>query len=528
MAGMESAIVNLCTQILQNTQKSLLGQQDILESLSKQTVTRPSPQTLAPAPPTKPIGRHRAATSMRGLPPFLGAPVTEAVVSSRHASTQTISIRDQENAAAALIQANFRKKAATTHRRLKCQPLSIERLFPVSAPPPAQSSVPSSPPPKGLKKIQRRLLPDGLATLFYPDTLPRQLLHTLYISFMAWDLILITLYIMESTFIPTYFFIWSMLVYGLESCLAFNTAVTAGWEVHENVSQLQRSYWHGWFRFDILLAIPWTLVERFSHIQSAPLYTVLLTIRALRLVRVHQLFPSRSPLIQPPLWCTAVIWTFWAWLVVHVLGLAWMVFADKTTEQSLPMEATVAQMYLSSCEWALSTLLTGPSATATGWVTKLYQLFVLVLGVTISTIFQSLVIDFFVNPDPYQMELRERRNRLSALLTQVQVPWSLHKSVLTVCSLLLNRSPRNYDDILELLPQFLSEDFRNCIKQNLLSEVPMFRGLSQPCIKALAVVLQNEFLPETHHVVKFGDEASCMYFIANGMVAVKVVKHGSD
>jgi CRP-like cAMP-binding protein len=85
---------------------------------------------------------------------------------------------------------------------------------------------------------------------------------------------------------------------------------------------------------------------------------------------------------------------------------------------------------------------------------------------------------------------------------------------------------RDYYNIMNDLPPFLSAQITKYIKMRLITAVPMFTQTSEDCREALATYLDEEMIAPGCNIVTRGDVATSMYFIMHGMVEVLVI--GAD
>eukprot|EP01004_Peranema_trichophorum_P006826 NODE_562_length_2594_cov_11.631323_g483_i0.p1 GENE.NODE_562_length_2594_cov_11.631323_g483_i0~~NODE_562_length_2594_cov_11.631323_g483_i0.p1 ORF type:complete len:854 (-),score=172.98 NODE_562_length_2594_cov_11.631323_g483_i0:32-2536(-) len=241
-------------------------------------------------------------------------------------------------------------------------------------------------------------------------------------------------------------------------------------------------------------------------------------IRLLRILRVRSLFGVRSPLMDTPPSLRFVKFIFWACIGIHGMAMISLLLYEQNICES------DIYSYLSALETTVISLLFGvPESTSyTQWYVRVYGLLVGIIGVAVGIVVQGRLIEFFVVQDPYKLELAERRVRLESLLETNKVPWNVHKSIIQVCPSVLANRPRDFNDIVELLPSFMTEKLWKYMKISLLRSVPMFGALSDRCMEALALCLQNEIHPDAHPIICIGEQANAMYFINHGMVEMVV------
>eukprot|EP01061_Rhynchopus_euleeides_P015023 TRINITY_DN25790_c0_g1_i1.p1 TRINITY_DN25790_c0_g1~~TRINITY_DN25790_c0_g1_i1.p1 ORF type:complete len:387 (+),score=118.50 TRINITY_DN25790_c0_g1_i1:156-1163(+) len=130
------------------------------------------------------------------------------------------------------------------------------------------------------------------------------------------------------------------------------------------------------------------------------------------------------------------------------------------------------------------------------------------------------VTQWMVVVDPFLLAEMDKKRQLYALMTHNNIPWKIQKSALSVYPVVLETSSHDYNSIIEELPRFLQDQIRLHVKLKLIRKVPIFKGVTEDCLVAVAQVTVPEFYPQDENVIEYGEKGSEMFFLEHGIVEI--------
>ena len=302
----------------------------------------------------------------------------------------------------------------------------------------------------------------------------------------------------------------------------FRTSFLRGWILTDQVHAIRRKYLSTWFCYDLIVCLPWDVVFAAFSFTGFKACTAL---RLLPLVRVPWLLERSNPVQDKPVWVQVVVSMFWSIIILHLATCSWLFIgthADQGFDSDEEMEKSRFRQYIAALYWACATVSStgygdisgvsnGARVLASAWMW---------IGVLVIVFFSSKVTQWMVVMDPFILAEQDKKRQLYALMTHNNIPWNIQKSALSVYPVVLETSSHDYNSIIEELPRFLQDQIRLHVKLKLIRKVPIFFGVGEDCLIAVAQVTVPEFYPQDENVIEYGESGSEMFFLEHGIVEI--------
>eukprot|EP01064_Diplonema_japonicum_P007454 TRINITY_DN1507_c4_g1_i1.p1 TRINITY_DN1507_c4_g1~~TRINITY_DN1507_c4_g1_i1.p1 ORF type:complete len:868 (+),score=86.72 TRINITY_DN1507_c4_g1_i1:62-2665(+) len=314
------------------------------------------------------------------------------------------------------------------------------------------------------------------------------------------------------------FFIW----------IVSRTAVLDGYTLEDSSLQTIRGiYKRTWLPFDVVTSIPYDLLPvSFSMWLATP--------RLAHAVRVPKLLTTANPLKQASGWMSGLKASFWFFWGLNIMGILYVLIDAVSDSDKLYLDDdsnTVFDRYLQGLYWATITVSSvgyGDIVPQSRW-SRLYSIPVVLISVLILSVFTGQVASSVIRLDAFQQVVKEKKAKLYSLMERYEVPWEVQKEAFSIYPTLLETSLKDYFDILRDLPPFMQDKVILCIKKKIVSQVPLFKGVEEKTLTALAAVTQQVLVAPNEYIIEAGGIGHEMYFIAQGVVEVIVEdEHGDE
>eukprot|EP01065_Artemidia_motanka_P021665 TRINITY_DN2589_c5_g1_i1.p1 TRINITY_DN2589_c5_g1~~TRINITY_DN2589_c5_g1_i1.p1 ORF type:complete len:1395 (+),score=271.87 TRINITY_DN2589_c5_g1_i1:120-4304(+) len=327
--------------------------------------------------------------------------------------------------------------------------------------------------------------------------------------------------------------------------VSLNTAVVVPGQFRLQTSRgdIARRYIRGYFWVDVPAALPADLVYLIAGGHSHSMWSFLRALRLLKMLKLPALFRMTDRGVMDSsfvrFYCWYVpLWNKLLWLILwaHVLALARMFLGGHDTDP----EHTCDPLGRDVCA----------SNAATRWGYSLFWMWSLTLGQGLSAMETTVVRGFgcvvflvsllvqghvmaqmsaiFIKSNVAQVKVDSMR-KVFADLKFYRIPKALQEEVLGFNFHILNQNAvAPLAQTLSLLPASMQQEVGLFVRVTLVSEVPMFKDLSNECRQALAGSLHQVFLEPEDNIIEFGAVGSEMYFIMHGFAEVLIPVDPTD
>ena len=302
----------------------------------------------------------------------------------------------------------------------------------------------------------------------------------------------------------------------------FRTSFLTGWILTDQFETIRSEYLRKWFVFDLVVMLPWDVC--FSQV-SLVAFKVFTGVRFLKILRVPWLLRRSNPVQEKPVWVQIVLTFFWSVSTLHMAACSWLLIAshdDQGFVTEREYEVQRLRQYLTALYWACATI----SSTGYGDISaqskpaRVLACFWMWSGVLVIVYGGAKVTQWMVVADPFILAEQDKKRQLYALMTHNSIPWKIQKSALSVYPVVLETSSHDYNSIIEELPRFLQDQIRLHVKLKLIRKVPIFKGVSEDCLIAVAQVTVPEFYHLDSNVIEYGESGSEMFFLEHGIVEI--------
>lgn len=263
-----------------------------------------------------------------------------------------------------------------------------------------------------------------------------------------------------------------------------------------------------WTAVDLAAAVPFDLVFA-SPLAILP--------RMAKVLRLAQWFGSwRIRFVKRVELVKLGIFAFWLLLTAHWLACVWSSITPT-------YEGDAATRYLASYYWVVETLATVGYGETTP-VTNLQRVFaigVMLTGVAVYGYVIGNVAGMLARRDPAKTQYFENIDRLNTFIKHRDLPPELRTRILDYYAYVWRRR-LGFDEasFLGTLPPGLRREVEMELKRDLLSRIPLFRGLSEAFLEEVALSLRPDVYVPGEHVFRQGQPGDRMFFVIEGTLKV--------
>ena len=345
-------------------------------------------------------------------------------------------------------------------------------------------------------------------------------------------LFIITYRVVFRTFSGGAFYYVLNLLFVADIAFNFVTKVKLGHVRIETFPEIKRYYLRSWFLIDAVSAFPFEIVllALFGGIPTEPAtYSVFLFLQSLtllKLLKVGRIFKELQESIDIlPALRRLMHFSYWVMAGLHIIVMGWI--SIGATEQARPP----FDQYLRGLYWVISTIATigygdyYPNHESN--VQIVYAIVVEFFGVGMFSYVIANVSSLVTNLDVARSAHLERLEEVNAYMRAQRIPSALQERVRDYYSYLWEKQ-RGVDasGALKGMPQSLAQEILLFLNRDILARVEIFRDADELFLRESVRLLKPViFLPE-EYVIRQGEFADCMYFLATG--SVRVVVDGTE
>lgn len=217
-------------------------------------------------------------------------------------------------------------------------------------------------------------------------------------------------------------------------------------------------------------------------------------------------------------------------IAIHFAACGWMALND------FPNLGT-ADAYLRSLYWAITTLTTTGygDITPTNNAGRVFTIFVMMAGFSAFGLIVGNISNMLMAKNRLREASKEKIDDVAMLMKHYNVPTHLQGDVFKFYHHKMNkRLSENDSMIIADLPHALQNELFVYMKIKLISELPVFSGLSHQCLLKISHALEQVSFLSGETIINKGDSGEEMYIIDHGDVQVlgdqnntiAMLKHG--
>lgn len=275
---------------------------------------------------------------------------------------------------------------------------------------------------------------------------------------------------------------------------------------HAHAPSRGRTAW--WTAVDVAAAVPFDLL--FAQ-------PVAILPRMLKVMRLAQWFGSwRIRFVKRVELVKLGIFAFWLLLTAHWLACAWSSITST-------YEGDALTRYLASYYWVVETLATVGygETTPTTNLQRVFAIGVMLTGVAVYGYVIGNVAGMLARRDPAKTQYFENIDRLNTFIKHRDLPTGLRARILDYYAYVWRRR-LGFDEasFLGTLPPGLRREVEMELKRDLLSRIPLFRGLSEAFLEEVALSLRPDVYVPGEHVFRQGQPGDRMFFVIEGTLKV--------
>lgn len=263
---------------------------------------------------------------------------------------------------------------------------------------------------------------------------------------------------------------------------------------------------------DILACIPFDLLSHYIGHQD--LFTAFRLMRMVRIIKVYYLIenitivPNIFKIQSIAVGCLMVVnWIACGWIYIYPMG----------------PDTDITTYYIKSFYWALTTLTTigYGDITPTNNIGRIFTCFIMIIGVGMYGIVIGNISRMLASADRYKEQSREKINDLLMFMKHYKIPDRLQEAAINHYSHIYSKRLSDNDEkIIDDLPHALQQEMQIYMKIKLISNIPIFIGCSNSCLKDISIHLEQIYSSPGDMIIKIGDLGEEMFILSHGNVDV--------
>ena len=272
------------------------------------------------------------------------------------------------------------------------------------------------------------------------------------------------------------------------------------------------------FIIDVVAAIPLDIMCRTAG--SKLLMRVFQNIRIVKVFAWPMLFRLSPCGTMSPLYARfyflmvpILSMVFWACLVVHALGVTWLLISRGTI---VPAATYTDAIYF--VMFTLTTTGNGDIKVITDGQ-KVYCIFLFCCASVVTGLVVGKLVKFSQQAD-LTTDAHRRMLETLAALNHLTIPNDFKEEVLAFQLHRLKHSNSLFNESLSGLPAVMQDRMALYARMKIVRQVPIFADAPEICVAKLAQSLVNVFVPPEEYIVIAGEEGEEMFFLFHGMCGV--------
>jgi voltage-gated potassium channel len=300
----------------------------------------------------------------------------------------------------------------------------------------------------------------------------------------------------------------------------------------ETIPEIRKYYLGSWFAVDVIAAFPFevVLMAAFNGIPSDPqgfsayLFFQILTL--IKLLKIGRIFKElgESLNILPAL-RRLMLFGYGLVAALHTMVIGWIMIGG-TEAWRAPFD-----QYLRGLYWIITTIATiGYGDYYPNHDSNLqigYTIFVELFGVSMFSYIIANVSSLITNLDIARSAYQRRLEEVNAYMRSQRIPADMQERVRDYYSYLWTKQKGvDVTNVLSEMPNGLSQEILMFLNRDILSRVEIFRDADELFLRESVRLMKPQVFLPGEHIIRQGEFADCMYFLASG--EVRVVVNGNE
>ena len=295
-----------------------------------------------------------------------------------------------------------------------------------------------------------------------------------------------------------------------------------------------RKYLKGWFTIDVIATFPWDDILPLFFPILLPYKSVLALTRLLRLIKIYRFLTilNRIPHLNPTivriirLLISVTVYAHWIaciWLYISVFELHTATPKDTWAVRYEISEQDTFAQYVRSLYWVITTMTTVGygDITPNNTIETIFTMVVMILGVSIYAYIIGNIASMIANLDAYNKRFQNQLLSLSNFMKVHRLPRELKERIHDYMQLLWSNRKQLVDNTAtDFLPKCLRQELALHITREVVQKVPMFSDCGIGVMNSISMMLTSESYLAGDVILREGEIANEMYFIALGQVKV--------
>jgi len=310
--------------------------------------------------------------------------------------------------------------------------------------------------------------------------------------------------------------------------LNFVTRVKIGHNRYDTPRDIRSRYLSGWFAIDCLAAFPFELIlgSVFAEIPSDgaafAVYVVFQSLTLIKLLKVGRIFQELQEAIDIlPALKRLIQFGYGLAAALHIIVMGWILIGASESARA-PFD-----QYLRGLYWAVTTVSTigygdyGPNHDSNAQIA--YTIIVELFGVGMFSYVIANVSSLVTNLDVARSNYQRRLEEVNSYMHTQKIPSDMQARVRDYYSYLWERQ-RGVDssNVLKDIPQGLSQEILLFLNRDVLSRVSIFKDADEIFLRESVRLMKPQVFQPEEFIIREGEFADCMYFLASGEVRVLV------